>query len=86
MADPHAAGDDFVEAFLLLITDANSTQDVLKSLRNLDEVLDASMIYGDWDIICKVRVKMLPDLTRFMMEIRKKYSIKKSSTLIALAE
>ena len=75
-----------VIAFIMLITDSGSTQDVLKKLREMKEVKEAYMIYGDWDIIVKVILDKLSDLQSFMMTIRKALSVKKSATLIALNE
>jgi DNA-binding Lrp family transcriptional regulator len=75
-----------VVAYVLLITDSNSTQEVLKELRMKKEVLEAYMIYGDWDIVLKVKLSDLAEMTKFMMELRKSFEIKKSSTLITLAD
>jgi anthranilate phosphoribosyltransferase len=78
--------DDPVHAFVLLITDSQSTQEILHGIRKLPGIEFAYMIYGDWDILLKVNLEKLADLTQFMMEIRKQFPIKKSSTLIALAD
>ena len=75
-----------VSAFVLLITDSGKTQDILHSLRELERIKFAKMIYGDWDIIVEVELDKLSELTNFMMELRKQFAIKKSSTLIALDE
>ena len=75
-----------VTAFILLITDSDTTQDILGELRKLKEIKEARMIYGDYDIICKVELEKLSVMTAFMMDLRKRFAIKKSSTLIALEE
>jgi len=55
-------------------------------LRGLPEVTEAFVIYGDWDLIVRVKVGSLPELTKFVMELRKNKAIRKTSTLIALME
>lgn len=75
-----------VTAFVLLITDSQSTQDILGKVRLLEGVEYATMVYGEWDILLKVKKNKLSDLTQFMMELRKNFPIKKSQTLIALTE
>ena len=75
-----------VLAFVLLVTDSTSTQDIYHELQSYDKVRECHMIYGDYDLILKIELTNLAEMTSFMMELRKKFQIKKSSTLIALAE
>ncbi|OLS15669.1 MAG: regulatory protein AsnC [Promethearchaeota archaeon CR_4] len=77
---------DEVIAYLLILTNSEDTESLLKNLRAMPEVTEAFLIYGDWDIIVRVKASSLPDLTKFVMEIRKHKSIRKTSTLIALVE
>jgi DNA-binding Lrp family transcriptional regulator len=76
--------DEPVIAFIMLITDSSSTKDVLVKVRKLPEVEAAYVIYGDWDILIQVKLAKLSDLTRFIMDLRNNFPIKKSSTLITL--
>ncbi|HMF34168.1 MAG TPA: Lrp/AsnC ligand binding domain-containing protein [Candidatus Lokiarchaeia archaeon] len=75
-----------VIAYLLITTASEGTEDVLTELRNRSEVSEAYVIYGDWDIIARVSVPSLPELTNFVMTLRKFKTIRKTSTLIALGE
>jgi len=52
----------------------------------MEQVKEVHMIYGDYDIIFKVEVKNLAELSSFTMDIRKNFNIKSSSTLITLAQ
>jgi len=77
--------EDEVIAFLLLLTVGERTEELLEELRKMKEVVEAYVIYGEWDILIKVQIKNLPELTEIVMNLRKKEGIKKTSTLIALA-
>lgn len=78
--------DERIFAFILLITDSADTEDIYKKLKKMEQVKEVFMIYGDYDIIFKVEVKNLAELSSFTMDIRKNFSIKSSSTLITLAQ
>ncbi len=75
-----------VTAFLLLLTAGEKTEEILNQLRSMSEVVEGYIIYGEWDLILKIHVKNLPDLTEIVMKLRKNAGIKKTSTLIALTE
>ena len=78
--------DERIFAFILLITDSANTEDIYQKLKKKENVKEVFMIYGDYDIIFKVDVKNLAELSSFTMDIRKNFSIKSSSTLITLAQ
>ncbi|MHA1673480.1 MAG: Lrp/AsnC ligand binding domain-containing protein [Promethearchaeota archaeon] len=80
------AKDDKVVAFILLVTDSSSTQQIYKDVSGMDKVKEVHMIYGDYDLIIKVELDNLQEMTSFMMQIRKEFAVKKSSTLITLSE
>jgi DNA-binding Lrp family transcriptional regulator len=68
-----------------LLTDSEFTEVIIKDLRDMIEVVESHIIYGDWDLIIKVRIPALSDLTKLVMRLRKMQGIKKTSTLITLA-
>lgn len=77
-----------VIAFLLLLTAGENTEELLKDLRTSSEfkqIVEAYIIYGEFDIILKVKVNNLPELTELVMKLRRREGIKKTSTLITLA-
>lgn len=80
------SSSESVLAFVLLVTDSVATQEIFHELQNYDRVKEVHLIYGDYDLILKIELTNLAEMTSFMMELRKKFQIKKSSTLIALAE
>ena len=80
------SSDENIVAYILLITDSVNTEEIFKKLKSMAQVKEVHMIYGDYDIIFKVEVKNLAELSNFTMDIRKNFSIKSSSTLITLAQ
>ena len=77
---------DKVVAYVLLVNDSNRSQEIYSELKDFDKVNECNMIYGDYDLILKVELSNLAEMTAFMMDIRQKFAIKKSSTLITLAD
>ena len=75
---------DGVIAFLLILTSGDQTENVLNQLKKLAEVVEAYIIYGDWDLIVKVKIASLPELTRMVMKLRKTEGVEKTSTLITI--
>ena len=80
------SSDESIVAYILLITDSVNTEEIFKKLKSIESVKEVHMIYGDYDIIFKVEVKNLAELSSFTMDIRKNFNIKSSSTLITLAQ
>ena len=80
------SSDESIVAYILLITDSVNTEEIFKKLKSMEQVKEVHMIYGDYDIIFKVEVKNLAELSVFTMDIRKNFNIKSSSTLITLAQ
>lgn len=86
MSEERNMSEENVTAFLLLLTAGEKTEEILNQLRSMSEVVEGYIIYGEWDLILKISVKNLPDLTEIVMKLRKNAGIKKTSTLIALTE
>ncbi|GAB4326890.1 MAG: hypothetical protein Kow0069_33590 [Promethearchaeota archaeon] len=77
---------DEVLAFLLITTSREGTQPLLERLRADSLVEEAHIVYGDVDIVAKVKVPRLQDLTKFVMDLRKTEWVEGTNTLIALLE
>ena len=80
------SSNEKIIAFILLITNSVDTEQIYKGLKSMDQVQEVHMIYGDYDIIIKVEVANLAELSDFTMGVRKNYKVKSSSTLITLAQ
>ncbi len=74
-----------VTAFVLVMSKTGKEKDVLNNLQRLDEVKEASIVFGDYDILVKVDVadiEMLNDL--LVTKIRKIGNIASTTTLISV--
>ncbi|MBD3353528.1 MAG: Lrp/AsnC family transcriptional regulator [Candidatus Lokiarchaeota archaeon] len=75
---------DDVIAFVLLNAESAKTEHILDYLKEREQVKEAYIIYGDWDILIKIQVPNLPELTKLIMDLRKNAGIVKTSTLITV--
>jgi DNA-binding Lrp family transcriptional regulator len=76
-----------IKAYVLLKVSSGTEREVCKKISDFDEVVDASIIYGEFDIVAKVRVDELSSLEVFLSEnIRAIPSIMLTSTMIVARE
>lgn len=76
--------DFMITAYVLIATTTGEEKAVAEKLQKLKEVELADILYGEWDIILRVKVENLTDLDSFLTQkIRKMKDIKLTSTLIA---
>ncbi|OYT49664.1 AsnC family transcriptional regulator [Candidatus Bathyarchaeota archaeon ex4484_231] len=76
-----------IKAYVLLKVSSGAEREVCKQIADFEEVLDASVIYGEYDIIAKVSVEELESLEIFLSEnIRSIPSIMLTSTMIVARE
>jgi len=76
-----------VKAYVLMKVSSGSEREICKKIVEFDEVLDASIVYGEFDIIAKVRVEELETLEDFLSEnLRSMPSIMLTSTMIVARE
>jgi anthranilate phosphoribosyltransferase len=69
-------------AYLLINLESNE-QAILEEITNFDEVKDAHILFGEWDLIAKIEVESPDEAATFVMEkIRKLPEVKLTSTLI----
>jgi DNA-binding Lrp family transcriptional regulator len=60
--------------------------DVCKKIINMPEVLDASVIYGEYDLVARVTIDDLEQLNKFLDGARNNPSIIFTSTMIVARE
>ncbi|RMF05802.1 Lrp/AsnC family transcriptional regulator [Candidatus Woesearchaeota archaeon] len=75
---------DGVLAYVLISLGAVDEQEILQKLKEMEEVREAHVLFGEWDLIAKVEVGSSEELGEFMIEkIRKLPHVRLTSTLIA---
>lgn len=67
----------------ILINIVDNERKVLDELQAMDEVVDAHILFGEWDFIAKIKVSNPEDAATFVMEkLRPLTNVKMTSTLI----
>jgi len=76
-----------IKAYVLLKVSSGAEREVCKRIADFEEVIDASIIYGEFDIVAKISVDELSSLEAFLSEnIRNIPSIMLTSTMIVARE
>ena len=76
-----------VEAYILFKVSSGNEREACKKIAGFDEVLVASIIYGEYDLVARISVPSLQALEEFLAEkIRKVPSIILTSTMIIARE
>jgi len=76
-----------VKAFVLFKVSSGSEREICKRLVEFDEILEVSIIYGEYDLIAKVCAPDLKQLEEFLTDkVRAIPSIVLTSTMIAARE
>ena len=72
-----------VMAYIMVRVDAGKERDVVKRIQKMPEVKDSNIIYGEWDVVMKVQVKNIEEITAFVVDkLRKIKAVKLTSTMI----
>ncbi|MFX0097255.1 MAG: Lrp/AsnC ligand binding domain-containing protein [Candidatus Hodarchaeota archaeon] len=69
-------------AFVLIRTKTGRELDIMVELEQMEEVREAYMIYGGWDVIARVEVESLPQLDTLVVNIRASRDVQQTATLI----
>ena len=81
------SGVDMVLAYVLVTVATGSEKIVSKVISNMEEVVEVSEIYGEYDIIMKIRLPSLPELDTFLTDrIRSIADVHLTSTMIVARE
>jgi DNA-binding Lrp family transcriptional regulator len=75
-----------IKAYVLFKVNSGTEKDVCRKIAELDNVLDASIIYGEYDIIARVAVQELNQLNEFLDNVRSSPSVILTSTMIVAQE
>ena len=76
-----------VKAYVMMKVSSGSEREVCRKIAEFNEVLDVSIVYGEFDIIAKVKVEELEELENFLSEsIRSIPSVMLTSTMIVARE
>ena len=77
-------GDKMVLAFVQIIVETGKEKDAVKKLKTYKEVKEVHMVYGEFDLLCKVKAKDLKSLDKLVTKMRKLKSVRATSTMITM--
>jgi len=73
-------------AYVLIIAKSGTEKSVVSELKHYKEIVDAEILYGEYDILAKIKVKEIADLNEFLLsKVRRVDGVEKTSTLISAA-
>jgi len=79
--------DVAIKAYVLFKVSSGAEREICRKISDLDEVLEASIIYGEYDLIAKVKANDLSQLESFLTEkMRSLPSVILTSTMIVARE
>ncbi len=72
-----------VVAYVLVTTEVGKEHEVVQELLEIEGIILAQTVYGEFDVICKVECSNLKSLDASITKIRKIQSLIRTMTLIA---
>jgi len=72
-----------VEAYLLMTVGTGEEHNVFDALNKMKEVIDVSILYGEWDIVAKLKTDVIEHLDPLVTgKIRTLHGVKSTVTMI----
>ena len=72
-------------AFVLINAEIGGEEEVLTSLKKIQGIEEAYMVYGVYDIIAKIKAKTHDELTKVItLRIRRLNKVRSTSTMIVI--
>ncbi|HUX99736.1 MAG TPA: Lrp/AsnC ligand binding domain-containing protein [Candidatus Deferrimicrobium sp.] len=71
-------------AYLMVLADTGKEYEIVQKMRQNPEVSESYIVYGAWDVICKIETESMAKLNSIVLELRRVPFVKRSMTLIAL--
>jgi len=72
-----------ITAFVLILVKSGEEDNVLEEIWKMKEVKEARIVYGPWDLICRIEVEHINQLQTFIYELRKIPGVEQTTTLIS---
>ena len=72
-----------IVAYLLLVVKMGKEHDVAEKIKRIEDVVEALIVYGQWDILIRIETEDLGKLDYIVTQIRKIDGVEQTTTLIA---
>ena len=74
-----------VVAYLMMLVKPGEEVPVAEKLQEMPEVQSVDIVYGEYDVVAKIKVESMEKLQKFLMDkIRKIDEIERTSTMITI--
>lgn len=77
------SSNEKIVAYLILVVEVGKEYSVHGELQKMEEIEEAYVVYGEFDIIAKVVVENLGSLESVVMRVRRIPGVLRTTTLIA---
>ena len=71
-----------VLAYILVTIKSGAEKEVLQKLKEVKEIRDVNLVYGEYDLIAKVELTEISHLSDFVIEKIRTMPIERTTTLI----
>jgi DNA-binding Lrp family transcriptional regulator len=72
-----------VIAYILLLTAVGKEHEIAETISNYDNVTEAKVVYGSWDVVVRASLNDLSQLDVLVTKIRKLEGVEQTSTLVS---
>ena len=70
-------------AFILMVVEHGAEEEVLQNLSQIEGIEEASLVLGEYDIHCRIKVNTMKEMREVLAKVRK-LRILTSETLVAI--
>ena len=74
---------EIISAYILLTVTLGREYEVVQKAKKIPGVLDAKVVYGEYDVVVEVQVNSLRELDKVVNELRKFNEVIRTVTLIS---
>ena len=71
-----------ISAYILINLTPGDTDEIIKKMRDIENVVKISVVAGDYDVVVRVQVENLEDLLKVTNKIQMIKGIKKTTTQV----
>ncbi|MEM1538252.1 MAG: Lrp/AsnC ligand binding domain-containing protein [Candidatus Nezhaarchaeales archaeon] len=72
-----------ITAFILMVTELAKEQEVVREVLRIPGVVEARLLYGEFDVLAKVEVNSMKELDEVITKVRNTRGVVKTTTLIS---
>lgn len=75
--------EEKIVAFVILVVEVGKEYEVLNLIKNIENVTEVRVVYGEYDLIARLEVDSMKKLEKSIMKIRNIKGVLRTATLIS---